>query len=44
MASLSNSRGQDRKERPNISTNNGYMVEKAKRDVQLQRSGALTIT
>ena len=25
---------QDRKERPNKSTNNGYMVDKAKRDVE----------
>ncbi len=31
MASLSNSRWKTRKERPNRSTDNGYMTEKAKR-------------
>ncbi len=33
MASLSNFRWQNREERPNISTNNGFMVDKAKSDV-----------
>ncbi len=33
MASLSNSRGPNRKERPNQSTTNGDAVEEAKRDV-----------
>ena len=34
MASLSNSRLQNREERPSRSTNNGDIVEKAKRDVR----------
>ena len=34
MASLSNSRLQNNKERANRSTNNGDMVEKAKRDTK----------
>ncbi len=33
MASLSNSRWQNRSEIPNSSSNNGYMVEKANYDV-----------
>ncbi len=33
MASLSNFKWQTRKKRPNRSTNNGNMVEKAKREV-----------
>ncbi len=33
MASSSNFKLQNRKERPNQSTNNGDMVDKAKRDV-----------
>ena len=37
MASLSNSRRQHRKERPNRSTYNGDLFEKAKRDVVCER-------
>ncbi len=33
MASLSNSRWQNRKERPNRSTNNEYMIQRPKRSV-----------
>ncbi len=43
MVLLSNSRSQNRKERPNRSTNNGDMVEKAKYDVVSERVSSILL-